>query len=85
MNRLEVLHQIDRLVDGNCKGCKERIQRGSFPRADAYCLKECPIGSEIQEYGRKLALVCESERENRRSNNHLAVEAVAEADAAEAV
>lgn len=58
MTRSDVLNQIDSILMTKCRKCKTRKelykQNKSQTHQDGHCIKQCPIGAELQELGKML-------------------------------
>lgn len=59
--RKDLLTQIDMVIDSHCKNCKTKadlvkIDDRNYSKTNAYCIKTCEIGLEIQKIGQQLLL-----------------------------
>ncbi|ARR10672.1 zinc-finger domain-containing protein [Paenibacillus bovis] len=62
MNRREVVQEISARLDGICRSCtiRQQLQDSLQPGGqkdstiDRYCIKQCAVGKELQQLGKKL-------------------------------
>lgn len=60
MSREGVVQLISEILDGRCAECPKRkelnkLHGSAFSRIDNHCNKECRVGSQLQELGKKLS------------------------------
>lgn len=59
MNRRKIVQQIGATLKNNCDICpvrygeseRELRAKGMYAKADRFCLKDCPVGQELQALG----------------------------------
>ncbi|GKU76870.1 zinc-finger domain-containing protein [Paenibacillus sp. L3-i20] len=59
--RSQTLKKIGNLLDNKCGNCpkKEELNKlhgSAFARIDSFCNRECKVGSQLQELGKRLVV-----------------------------
>ncbi|WP_405131868.1 zinc-finger domain-containing protein [Paenibacillus sp. FSL H8-0317] len=61
MNRQQAAFEIGDILDNQCGSCQTRQElnkkyTNTFSKIDGHCNRECPVGKQLQELSKQLAV-----------------------------